>query len=346
MPSPRYAYPSVLLLPFLLVMATLVACSSDDIPTATMVPAASDTAVPEPSATAAASPTAVASPTVAAPSPTATRAPVPTATTAPSGPISFAPARLDQGGTTTVYLNQPASTATLRFGGRNYPMAQDGNRWWAVIGVGAWASTGDAPVSVTYTPPGEAQQTASGTITIVAHSYPVENIDLDPATSALLDPAIVNAEVAFRSNLYAGYSTEKLWSGPFVRPSAAAIGDIYGIARGYNGAPPTSYHTGTDFVANQGDPVVAAAAGRVVYAGELKVRGNSVIIDHGMGVFTAYHHFSQIDVAQGQMVSAGQMIGRVGSTGLVTGPHLHWEVIIRGIEVDGENWLQGRAFGP
>ena len=92
--------------------------------------------------------------------------------------------------------------------------------------------------------------------------------------------------------------------------------------------------------------MLAAAAGRVVFAGEMKVRGNSVIIDHGMGVFTAYHHFSRIDVQQGAMVTPGQQIGAVGETGLVTGPHLHWEVIVRGVEVDGLLWLQGREIGP
>ena len=74
--------------------------------------------------------------------------------------------------------------------------------------------------------------------------------------------------------------------------------------------------------------------------------GARCFIDHGMGVFTAYHHFSRIDIQQGAMVTPGQQIGAVGETGLVTGPHLHWEVIVRGIEVDGLLWLQGREIGP
>lgn len=251
-----------------------------------------------------------------------------------------------QGGSNVVYFTLPASSATLRFNGKQYPMVQDGSRWYAEIGIGAFADLGPYAVTVSYVPAGSsATVSVASTIQVQDVAYPTENIDLDPDTSQLLDPTIVNNELAFRSQIYSGYTMQRYWSGTFVRPTGAAIGDIYGIARGYNGAPPSSYHTGTDFVANTGDVVVAAGAGRVVFAGALQVRGNSVIIDHGLGVFTAYHHLSRIDVQEGAMVNAGQQIGLVGSTGLVTGPHLHWEVIIRGIEVDGRQWLQS-DLGP
>ena len=205
---------------------------------------------------------------------------------------------------------------------------------------------GDAPVNVSYTSTTGGAQTASARLPIVKKNYPVENIDLSPSTSTLLAPDTVNAELAQRAGIYGQYTTQRMWSGPFLRPNSAELSDQYGILRGYNGAPPTSYHTGTDFAALKGSPAIAAAAGRVVFAGEMKVRGNSVIIDHGMGVFTAYHHFSRIDVQQGAMVQAGQQLGATGDTGLVTGPHLHWEVIVRGVEVDGLLWLQGREIGP
>ena len=70
------------------------------------------------------------------------------------------------------------------------------------------------------------------------------------------------------------------------------------------------------------------------------------MLDHGAGVFTGYNHLSEIDVNLGDTVTAGQQIGLIGSTGLVTGPHLHWEVIVRGIEVDGQLWLDGTTIGP
>ncbi|HWQ28535.1 MAG TPA: M23 family metallopeptidase, partial [Dehalococcoidia bacterium] len=111
------------------------------------------------------------------------------------------------------------------------------------------------------------------------------------------------------------------------------------------GGPVTDYHHGTDFLAQEGDPVYASADGVVAFAGPLSVRGNSVIIDHGMGVFSAYHHLSQIDVTRGQAVVAGQQVGRAGSTGLATGPHLHWEIAVRGVNVDPVLWTY-EAYEP
>ena len=216
---------------------------------------------------------------------------------------------------------------------------------WAIVGVGALSSAGDAPVSINYTA-GGTSQTATARLPITSKQWPLEHITLAPSTAALLAPDIVNAEIQQRAGIYAQYTPQRLWSGAFVRPNASAISDTYGVLRSYNGAPATDFHKGVDFAGQTGSPVVSAAAGRVAFAGDMKVRGGSVITDHGMGVFTAYHHFSRIDVSQGQMVSAGQGIGAVGETGLVTGPHLHWEVIVRGVEVDGLPWLQGIEIGP
>ena len=268
--------------------------------------------------------------------------PEPTAPPEPAAAIEFNPPQLVQGGAAIVYFNQPATAATMTFGGKQYPMLFDGDRWWAIIGIGAFSEPGDAPVTVAYNPAdGSPQASLSGSIPIVAREFEVENIDLDPETSALLDPAIVNNEEALRATIFSGYTTQRLWDGPFQPPAPSAISSVYGVARSYNGGPVSSYHRGTDFIGSDGDPVYAAAAGRVVFVDELQVRGNTVIIDHGVGVFTAYNHLSGFSVAEGEMVTAGQLIGQLGSTGLVTGPHLHWEVIVRGIEVDGELWLSG-----
>jgi len=76
----------------------------------------------------------------------------------------------------------------------------------------------------------------------------------------------------------------------------------------------------------------------VAYAGPAPIRGNSVIIDHGAGVFSGYHHLSAIAVQAGQMVNKGDLVGNAGSTGMVTGPHLHWEIIVRGVEIDPIPW--------
>ncbi|MGE0056416.1 MAG: M23 family metallopeptidase [Dehalococcoidia bacterium] len=288
-------------------------------------------------------------PTTAPTSVVVANTPVPAANTPvpATGSIEFKPATLVQGGTTVVYLNESASSATLRFQDKQYPMLHDGKRFWAMVGVNAFTPAGVMAASITYTPSGRQDSvTVAASITVQKRDFPVEDIELDDDTAALLDPSIVNAEVAQRAAIYSGFTAQRLWSGPFLVPGQGTITSIYGEGRSYNGGPVTDFHKGTDFSGNTGDPVSAAAAGRVAFAGPLKVRGNSVIIDHGAGVFTAYHHLSAIEVKEGQIVKAGDKIGQLGSTGLVTGPHLHWEVIVRGVEVDGRLWLQGLEIGP
>jgi hypothetical protein len=268
------------------------------------------------------------------------------ASAVPTG-LSFQPPQIRQGGYSVVYLYEDAANATLSFGGLQYPMLQDGDRWWALIGLGAFSEPGLAPLSVAYTPAGGGDIVSiAQSIDILPYDYPVENIDLDAETSALLDPEIVNNELAVRAAVLTGYTSSKLWEGAFVRPAEGFISSIYGVARSYNNGPVSSYHHGTDFAGDIGDSVYAAAAGAVVFAQELQVRGNTIMIDHGAGVFTAYNHLSAFNVTEGETVTAGQLIGALGSTGLVTGPHLHWEVVIRGVEVDGELWLEGSAIGP
>ncbi|HLF72325.1 MAG TPA: M23 family metallopeptidase [Dehalococcoidia bacterium] len=289
------------------------------------------------------------SPTATVPGSTSTPQPPPAATPTlpPAGGITFKPTAIPQGGFAIVYLNEAASSATMRFEGRMYPMLNDNNRWWAVIGVGALIEPGLHPVSITYTPLGKtAQQSITQSIAITDVAFPTEEVELDDATASLLAPDIVNAEIAQRASIYGGFTAQKLWSGPWVPPAKGSYSDPYGVGRSYNRGPVTDYHRGTDFLGDIGSPVYAAAGGRVVFTGELKVRGNSIIIDHGAGIFTGYHHLSAIGVEVGDVVKAGAQIGDIGSTGLATGPHLHWDVLIRGVEVNGALFLDGKEFGP
>ena len=102
----------------------------------------------------------------------------------------------------------------------------------------------------------------------------------------------------------------------------------------------TNYHEGLDYSAAMGTPIRAAAHGVVTLAEPLDVRGNAVYINHGMGVFSGYFHMSQILVTVGQEVKQGQVIGRVGTTGMSTGPHLHFEIRLNGYNVSPLEWLQ------
>jgi len=122
--------------------------------------------------------------------------------------------------------------------------------------------------------------------------------------------------------------------GPFLPPVPGKPASPYGVRRILNGKP-RAPHPGLDLPVPEGTPVRSAAAGRVVFAGELYFSGRTVILDHGAGLFTLYAHLSEVAVREGARVRAGEPIGRSGATGRVTGPHLHWGAKI------GE-----RAFDP
>jgi murein DD-endopeptidase MepM/ murein hydrolase activator NlpD len=288
---------------------------------------------------------------LAAPVPTAITSnvapPASTPASSSEGSIEFKPTSLVQGGTAVVYLNESASSATLRFNDKQYPMLHDGKRWWAIVGVNAVTPAGVVAASITYTPTGKQNSiTVAASISVMKRDFPTENIDLDDSLAGLADKSLQDAETAQRQGIYSGFTAQRLWSGPFLPPIQSEITDIYGVSRSYNGGPIVDFHRGTSFAGNTGDPVTASANGKVAFAGTLKIRGDTVIIDHGAGVFTAYLHLSRMDVKEGQLVKAGDQIGEVGATGLVTGPHLQWEVIVRGVEVDGRLWLQGTEIGP
>jgi murein DD-endopeptidase MepM/ murein hydrolase activator NlpD len=141
-----------------------------------------------------------------------------------------------------------------------------------------------------------------------------------------------NAEETKRANeerdrlrgMFATVTTEKLWTGPFQLPLPGIhTAKNFGRRRVLNGTP-SSPHSGVDIPAVEGTPIHASQRGRVVVAENLYFSGNTVVIDHGLGVYTLYGHMKVIGVEVGQTVEAGAVIGRVGATGRVTGPHLHW----------------------
>lgn len=137
-------------------------------------------------------------------------------------------------------------------------------------------------------------------------------------------------------------SPNVLWDEPFQTPvkSYLEVSAHYGARRSYNGGPYLTYHEGVDLSAYGGTPVLAAAAGTVALAEPLYVRGGTVIIDHGLGVYTGYYHMSAIHAIPGQQVRPGDLLGEVGTTGLSTGNHLHWDLLINGVWVDAAAWQE------
>lgn len=290
-------------------------------------------------------PTPTATPTVT-PTPTATLTPTPTATSTPQPQVQTPSVEVAQGSVAVLRVSGAAASALATFDGREYPLLPKPDGFWGVIGVAADQGIGAYPANIVLRDDaGQAVAELGASIVVVDAAYPVEQIYLAPEQSALLDPALAEQEAATRAAVFATFTTERLWSGPFLFPVPGGISSPYGAGRSYNGGPVTSFHHGADFPLDEGTPVVAANAGRIAYAGALPVRGVSVIIDHGAGVFSAYHHLASAAVQEGQPVAKGDLIGYVGATGLATGPHLHWEIIVRGVEVDPVLWTYDE-IGP
>lgn len=154
-----------------------------------------------------------------------------------------------------------------------------------------------------------------------------------------------------RVRMFALWSTrhpDPFWRSPFQTPIADediyAFTSGYGARRSYNGGPYSSYHEGVDYAAFEGVSALATTEGVVVLAEPLYVRGGSVVIDHGLGIFSGYYHLSDISVNVGDIVAAGEKLGEVGTTGLSTGNHLHWDFLVTETWVGADKWAE-RGMG-
>lgn len=145
--------------------------------------------------------------------------------------------------------------------------------------------------------------------------------------------------------LYQGI-TSREWTLPWIIPvplggANIRVSGYFGEQRSFNGGPRSGHHGGTDIGAPFGTEIRASNHGRVVLSALTRVRGHLIAIDHGGGIFTSYGHMQERIAQEGDFVSRGDVIGLVGSTGLSTGAHVHWELAVGGILVDGLRWLDG-----
>ena len=216
----------------------------------------------------------------------------------------------------------------------------------ALQGVHALLSPGVYPLRVDATLPDGSIQSYEQNILIVTGNYPDDPLlYVDPVT---IDPAETEPELNKLISITSVVTPEKLWSGDFYSPASQYAESTYftsrfGNRRTYIGQGTDltvqGFHTGLDFGGGTGLPITAPARGKVVIAENWTVRGGTTIIDHGWGVYSGFWHQSKFNVQVGDMVEQGQIIGEVGGTGRVTGPHLHWELWVNGIQIDPLDWL-------
>jgi murein DD-endopeptidase MepM/ murein hydrolase activator NlpD len=217
---------------------------------------------------------------------------------------------------------------------------------WAVVAAPVLQAAGNTPLTVAVKDAAEKViGTAAVPTAVVAVDRPVQYLQATAEQVSVLTPEAAAREEAIRTQYFASSGRAPRWSGVFVRPTQGVISTHFGEGRSINNGPVTGQHTGVDFADEHGTPVRLAAAGRVILAGAMPIRGNSVVVDHGGGVTSGYHHLSHIAVAEGAELLAGAHLGLVGMTGFATGPHLHWEVAVWGVNVDGMTWLT-TSFAP
>lgn len=178
-------------------------------------------------------------------------------------------------------------------------------------------------------------------VTVKPKKFPSErlNVDFRKIKLGKKDQERANKEQVILNALYKRSAPLPYFTVPFKAPLTSTITSIYGSQRIYN-KKHRSQHLGTDFRAAIGAPVPAANRGRVMFAGDLFYTGGTVIIDHGMDIFTVYGHLSEVKTQEGQIVNQGDLIGLAGNTGRSSGPHLHWGVKIHGNYVDGYSLIE------
>ena len=235
----------------------------------------------------------------------------------------------------TLTLNAEPATVVVRAFDRGMPIyrVREGV-WQALVGVdlerkpGAYAVNVEARV-------GAAMVRGREVLTVRSRTFATRRLRVDPdfvnPSGAVL--ARIASEAAFIRDVSDHSAEQRMWSAPFLRPVPDQANSRFGTRSILNGELRRP-HGGTDFLSAAGTPVHAPNAGRVAAARELFFTGNTVIIDHGQGVVSLLAHLSSVDVREGETVSAGQIVGRVGATGRVTGPHLHWGLTVAGARVD------------
>ena len=252
--------------------------------------------------------------------------------------VSFHPPRLRPGEVGWIHVRGGARDAAVdgSLAGRSLGFFRHADGHVALVAIDLETPAGGHPWRVTAHSDDGEPRTASGTVTVLSRDFPVQRLTLPPAMVDL-DPETerrATEESGRLRTLYRMISAERLWRGRFVRPVAGTEpGTGFGSRRVINGQP-RAPHSGIDYAAPRGTPVLAANAGRVALVAEFFFPGRLVVLDHGLGLYTLYFHLDTIGVEEGAVVARGQPIATVGSTGRSTGPHLHFGAQMGSARID------------
>jgi murein DD-endopeptidase MepM/ murein hydrolase activator NlpD len=243
----------------------------------------------------------------------------------------------NQGGAVKLeFPNEPGVVAVeAEWQQKKIPLVRMNDEWVSIIGVDLDVKPGEYKADVSFRFQDGRTEKRETLIDVQSTAYPTTQLTVEDRFVQLnpRDLARSTRETKEINSIYASIMPEMLWTKSFTVPIPGENGRNFGHRRVFNGEP-RAPHNGADLRAATGTPIHSSNRGRVVLAKSLFFTGNTVIVDHGLGVISLYAHLSRIDVKRGAMVERGQVLGLSGATGRVTGPHLHWGLRIQGARVD------------
>ncbi|MEF9900185.1 MAG: peptidoglycan DD-metalloendopeptidase family protein [Pseudomonas sp.] len=241
------------------------------------------------------------------------------------------------GGVAVINLGPAAQAPSARFDGKPVLVVKEQDNWLAIVGLPLTQKPGPAQLS---------QGSRTLSFTVGSKKYPEQRITLKNKRQVNPDPADlkrIDAELAEQLKAYRSFSPNLPSNLILDKPVMGPLSSKFGVRRFFNGEE-RNPHAGLDFAVPAGTPIKTPANGKVILIGNYFFNGNTVFVDHGQGFISMFCHMSKIDVKPGQMLSRGAVVGKVGSTGRATGPHMHWNVSLNDARVDPAIFIG--AFQP
>ena len=240
----------------------------------------------------------------------------------------------------TLRPDRPLLRASCSWAGRSYSFLTEGEAWSLVLPVSLKTRAGDHHATIYWKYGDGGGSSARVQVEVKPRRFGVQRLRLTASQQRCYTAPEAEREYQLIGTALDRVTLERRWRGAFLMPVQGRLSTSYGLQRYVNGKL-SSRHRGVDIAAPEGTPVRAAAAGEVSLANpSFLLHGQTVVIDHGHGVSTLYLHLSEIAVAPGQAVEQGQVIGKVGATGVATGPHLHYAIYAYHEAVDPHFWTR------
>jgi murein DD-endopeptidase MepM/ murein hydrolase activator NlpD len=257
---------------------------------------------------------------------------------APLEEVAFRTFPLVQGRTAVISATAPADLAIDgQLAGHTVNFAAYEGHWVALQGVSAMLEPGVYPFSMRLRLADGTTREFAQDVGVASGDYPNDPpLAVNPET---IDPQVNQAELDAMRAIVSTFTPERAWTTVFSPPVDTGITSFFGRRRLFNGIFAT-YHAGIDFAGRVGREIYSPAGGRVVFTATQEVCGLATVIDHGWGVYSRFCHQDSVNVSSGEVIPAGALIGAIGRSGRVTGPHLHWEVWVGGVQVDPQQWLE------